>query len=515
MADELNGPSVEREEVVLPAVETSASPTSDKKPLKLRFSPKAGKHLNPAVRLAVACFLLCFVMLLVYGIMNRSQKRRAAASSPDDKRTFVDAEKAGAQVWQDMEDQRKSDALKAGQKGGPQGADQRLLTQTPGIGAAQQPSGSAGVPDEFVARGAAKDAVVPPLVARTLVPPGKDGRSASSLAAPTRPGAVQTQYSPNVSSNRRSPAEEWRDQMYKSEMAARSAGTSISGRDSSPGGGAMAALANAASAGPASVLGQLLNQYGRGSASGPAIAPGQGSGDSGGDSDSNNQQHKESFIDRAREGRVEHDYSSATRTAPLTKYEIKAGWDIPATLESAVNTDLPGEVKAVVRQNVYDTATGRYLLIPQGSRLIGQYDNRVSYGQSRAIVIWTRLIFPDGSSVDLDGMIGHDAAGAAGFHDKVDNHFVRLVSMALMLSAFTAGIEMSQPQSNSVNGVLSPSQQATQALGQQFGQLGIEVSRKNLNIQPTVKVRVGYRFNVRVNRDIAFAEPYAEGRRVR
>ncbi len=185
-----------------------------------------------------------------------------------------------------------------------------------------------------------------------------------------------------------------------------------------------------------------------------------------------------------------------------------AGPDLgSATLESAVNTDLPGEVKAVVRQNVYDTATGGYLLIPQGSRLIGQYDNRVSYGQSRTIVIWTRLIFPDGSSVDLDGMIGHDAAGAAGFHDRVDNHFVRLVSMALMLSSFTAGIEMSQPQSNSVDGVLSPSQQATQALGQQFGQLGIEVSRKNLNIQPTVNVRVGYRFNVRVKRDIAFAEP--------
>jgi type IV secretion system protein VirB10 len=152
------------------------------------------------------------------------------------------------------------------------------------------------------------------------------------------------------------------------------------------------------------------------------------------------------------------------------------------------------------------------LLIPQGSRLIGQYDNRVSYGQSRAIVIWSRLIFPDGSSVDLDGMVGHDASGAAGFHDQVDNHFVRLVSMALMLSAFTAGVEMSQPQTSSASGVLSPSAEATQALGQQFGQLGMEVTRKNLNIQPTVKIRPGYRFNVRVNRDIAFAEPYGDSR---
>jgi type IV secretion system protein VirB10 len=82
--------------------------------------------------------------------------------------------------------------------------------------------------------------------------------------------------------------------------------------------------------------------------------------------------------------------------------------------------------------------------------------------------------------------------------------------MALMLSAFTAGVEMSQPQSSSASGVLSPSAAATQALGQQFGQLGMEVTRKNLNIQPTVKIRPGYRFNVRVNRDIAFTEPYGD-----
>ena len=102
--------------------------------------------------------------------------------------------------------------------------------------------------------------------------------------------------------------------------------------------------------------------------------------------------------------------------------------------------------------------------------------------------------------------------GAGGFHDQVDNHYLRLVSMALLLSAFTAGIEMSQPQTTSASGLLSPSAEATQALGQQFGQLGMEVTRKNLNIQPTVKIRPGYRFNVRVNRDIAFAEPYARYR---
>ena len=273
------------------------------------------------------------------------------------------------------------------------------------------------------------------------------------------------------------------------------------------------ALGSAPVEGVSSLLQQLAGEYPKaasiGSAGVPSASSLSASTGSGEQSDANIQEHKESFIEKARQARDERDYSSATRAPALSKYEIKAGWDIPATLESGVNTDLPGEVKAVVRENVYDTATGQYLLIPQGSRLIGQYDNRVSYGQSRAIVIWSRLIFPDGSSVDLDGMVGHDASGAAGFHDQVDNHFVRLVSMALMLSAFTAGVEMSQPQTSSASGVLSPSAEATQALGQQFGQLGMEVTRKNLNIQPTVKIRPGYRFNVRVNRDIAFAEPYA------
>ena len=312
----------------------------------------------------------------------------------------------------------------------------------------------------------------------------------------------------------RSAADEWREEMYKDDLEARTAGTSIS---SGKGLGSLGSLgASLPPGGVAPVLQQLLGEYPKagsgGNAGGPSPSSLSANAGTGDQSDANLQEHKENFIDKARQARDERDYSSATRAPALSKYEIKSGWDIPATLESDVNTDLPGEVKAVVRENVYDTASGQYLLIPQGSRLIGQYDNRVSYGQSRAIVIWSRLIFPDGSSVDLDGMVGHDASGAAGFHDQVDNHYLRLVSTALMLSAFTAGIEMSQPQTTSASGVLSPSAEATQALGQQFGQLGIEVTRKNLNIQPTVKIRPGYRFNVRVNRDIAFTEPYGDSR---
>ena len=95
-------------------------------------------------------------------------------------------------------------------------------------------------------------------------------------------------------------------------------------------------------------------------------------------------------------------------------------------LEQALNSDLPGELKALVSSNVYDTASGRYLLIPQGSRLVGVYNSRIGYGQDGVQVVWDRVIYPDGSSLDLSGMIGQDAHGFSGFRDKVDRHYTRL-----------------------------------------------------------------------------------------
>jgi len=162
----------------------------------------------------------------------------------------------------------------------------------------------------------------------------------------------------------------------------------------------------------------------------------------------------------------------------------------------------------LVRSNVYDTATGKYLLIPQGSRLVGVYDSQIAYGQSRLQVIWSRIIYPDGSSINLDGMMGQDIQGMAGFHDKVDNHYKRLVGFALLTSAFTAGIELSQRQNTSLLSTPTAGQTASSAVGQQLGELGTEVTRKNLSIQPTVKIPIGYRFNVRANRDILFETPY-------
>ena len=162
----------------------------------------------------------------------------------------------------------------------------------------------------------------------------------------------------------------------------------------------------------------------------------------------NEQSRKQAFIEQTR-GRAVNNYLKSTRTPPIGKYEVKMGWDIPAILEQGINSDLPGEVKALVRSNVYDTATGKYLLIPQGSRMVGVYDSQIAYGQNRLQVIWTRIIYPDGSSINLDGMMGQDIQGMAGFHDKVDNHYKRLIGSALLTSAFAAGIELSQRQNTS------------------------------------------------------------------
>ena len=502
MADESKVDGNLREEVVLSPKVEGDSPTRSKQPLKLRFWPTDGKHLNPAVRGMLFVVVLGFLVVMVYGVMSRGGKKKAADAA-NDEQSISDAQSTGTKVWKDLEDQRKIDARK------------EALDQAQAGGSAQDALQdrveSAGVPAELVASSQdSKVSLVPPLEARQI---SSSGRPAQGRSTDGRAALNQQQAGPQAAAPAgRSAADEWREEMYKDDLEARTAGTSIS---SGKGLGSLGSLgASLPSGGVGSVLQQLLGEYPKagsgGNAGGPSpslIPANAGSGDQ---SDANLQEHKENFIDKARQARDERDYSSATRAPALSKYEIKSGWDIPATLESDVNTDLPGEVKAVVRENVYDTASGQYLLIPQGSRLVGQYDNRVSYGQSRAIVVWSRLIFPDGSSVDLDGMVGHDASGAAGFHDQVDNHYVRLVSTALMLSAFTAGIQMSQPQTTSASGILSPSAEATQALGQQFGQLGMEVTRKNLNIQPTVKIRPGYRFNVRVNRDIAFAEPYGD-----
>jgi type IV secretion system protein VirB10 len=223
--------------------------------------------------------------------------------------------------------------------------------------------------------------------------------------------------------------------------------------------------------------------------------------------DQNMQTRKEEFL-AAASRRQTDDYLRSTRAAPLSRFEIKAGWEIPAILEQSLNSDLPGELKALVTSNVYDTATGLYLLIPQGSRLVGKYDSRISYGQDGVQVAWSRIIYPDASSIDLDGMLGVDSQGNAGLRDKVDRHYRRIVGFSVLTSLFTAAFSISQRQSQSALAYPTAGQTAASAVGQELSQTGAQITRRNLNVQPTIKVPAGYRFNVRVNRDILFESPY-------
>jgi type IV secretion system protein TrbI len=220
----------------------------------------------------------------------------------------------------------------------------------------------------------------------------------------------------------------------------------------------------------------------------------------------NGQSRKEAFLANAHKAQI-GDYLQSTREAPLSRFEIKAGWEIPAVLEQGLNSDLPGEIKALVAQNVYDTATGMYLLIPQGSRLVGRYDSHISYGQDGVQVAWSRIIYPDASSVDLDGMPGLDAHGNAGLRSDVDHHYRSLIGGMALTSMFNAAFAITQARNQNVL-VINPASAAEAAVGAEVSQTGSQLARRNLNRQPTITVPAGYKFTVRVNRDILFDAPY-------
>lgn len=226
--------------------------------------------------------------------------------------------------------------------------------------------------------------------------------------------------------------------------------------------------------------------------------------------DQNKQVRKENFLKDA-ENQPYQTYLKEAKRPALSPYEIKAGWAIPAALGCGINSDLPGQICGQVRENVYDTTSGRYLLIPQGTRLIGTYDSQVAVGQERILAVWNRLIFPDGSSISLQGMPGANQAGYAGFDADVDNHYLKVFGGAIMLSMITAGVQLSQPQ-QSTNSNSAPSTQQTiaGALGQQLGQVGSSMVQRNIQIQPTLKQKPGYRFNVMVTRDIIFPGAYGK-----
>lgn len=191
--------------------------------------------------------------------------------------------------------------------------------------------------------------------------------------------------------------------------------------------------------------------------------------------------------------------------APASPYILQAGAVIPASLITGLRSDLPGQVTAQGTENVYDSPTGRLLLIPQGSRLIGEYDAQISFGQSRAFLVWDRIIFPDGKSIQLERQPGADAQGYAGLEDALDNHWGALFKAAILSTVLSVGAQA---------GIGNSDNSLALAIGRgaswSLNRTGEQVVGRSLNIPPTITVRPGFPVRVLVARDLVL-EPY--GRR--
>lgn len=213
----------------------------------------------------------------------------------------------------------------------------------------------------------------------------------------------------------------------------------------------------------------------------------------------NGQDRKLAFVN----GPLDRRTTAPDRLArPVSPYVVQAGTVIPAALITGMRSDLPGEITAQVTENVFDTPTGQTLLIPQGARLIGMYDSQVSFGQSRVLLVWTRLILPNGSSIVLERQPGADAAGDAGLEDGVDNHWGSLFKAALLSTILAIGTELGSNQNES-----DIARALRRGTGDTANQAGQQIVRRNLNVQPTLTVRPGFLVRVLVNRDLVL-EPY-------
>jgi type IV secretion system protein VirB10 len=215
--------------------------------------------------------------------------------------------------------------------------------------------------------------------------------------------------------------------------------------------------------------------------------------------DQNNQQRKLDFLNQPVEKGI---YNPHALQTPASPHQVMAGSVIAASLVTGLNSDLPGLVVAQVTENVYDTVTGRTLLIPQGARLIGSYDSVIAFGQSRALLVWRRIVLPDGSSIQIDNLPATDAAGYAGLEDEVDFHTWRLIKGVVLSTLLGVGTELSLggEESDLVRALRESTQQNANRAGQR-------ITERNLNIQPTITVRPGWPLRVIVHQDLVL-RPY-------
>ena len=192
-------------------------------------------------------------------------------------------------------------------------------------------------------------------------------------------------------------------------------------------------------------------------------------------------------------------------TAPASPNIVQAGSIIPAALITGVRSDLPGQITAQVTQNVYDSPTGRILLIPQGARLIGEYDSGVGFGQRRILLVWNRLIFPNGRSIVLERQPGADAAGFAGLQDRINQHWGNLLKAAAVSTLLSVGAELGADSDDDLTRALRRGSQDT------INQTGQQIVRRQLNVQPTLTIRPGHPLHVIITRDLIL-EPIGAAR---
>ena len=214
--------------------------------------------------------------------------------------------------------------------------------------------------------------------------------------------------------------------------------------------------------------------------------------------DTSDQTRKLSFLKSGPEKEI---YNPHGLQKPASPYQLMAGTIIAASMVSGLNSDLPGFVIAQVTENVYDTVSGRFLLIPQGSRLVGKYDNVIAFGQERALVVWQRIILP-GTSIVIDNLPATDTGGYAGLADQVDLHTWKLLKGVALATVLGVGSQLAFGSSDS--DLVKALQQSTQSTTNRAGQRLVE---RNLNVQPTITVRPGWPLRVIVHKDIVL-RPY-------
>lgn len=197
--------------------------------------------------------------------------------------------------------------------------------------------------------------------------------------------------------------------------------------------------------------------------------------------------------------------SAQRMVPPPSPYILQAGTVIPAALITGLRSDLPGQISAQVTSNVFDTPSGRYLLIPQGARLLGEYDSRIASGQSRLLLVWTRLILPDGRSIVLERAPGTDGTGASGLQDRVNYHWGRVFLAAGLATILNLGLESGADSEDDVARAIREAAQDT------IGRTGDEIVRQQLAVPPTLTIRPGFPVRVMVTRDLIL-EPLGEVR---